>query len=260
MDGKIIEKRRFPSPNPKVNLYLVTYMSQGLKVKGYLAEPKATGEYDGLLYLRGGIKSVGMVRPSRITQFAQEGMIVFAPFYRGNRGGEGQEDFALEDRMDAYNGFALLRDYERVNQHRVHILGFSRGGVMALWTAIEKGKEATSLVTWAGVSDLILTYKERVDLRRMMKRVIGGTPNKYPERYVERTPLHQLEQIHAPVYIIHGKKDIHVGIEHAKKLEEQLHEWNKEVYVKYFDEYTHYIPPAVNRQLTAEICQWMKVQ
>lgn len=30
-----------------------------------------------------------------------------------------------------------------------------------------------SIVTWGGVSDMFLTYEERKDLRRMIKRVIG---------------------------------------------------------------------------------------
>ena len=32
------------------------------------------------------MQSIGMVRPSRIAQFAAQGFIVFAPYYRGNRG------------------------------------------------------------------------------------------------------------------------------------------------------------------------------
>ncbi|HZG74147.1 MAG TPA: hypothetical protein VEY51_21645, partial [Chondromyces sp.] len=105
----IVDQYIFPSPNPKVKLYMVTYLSGGLKVKGLLAEPVDEGVYDGFLYLRGGIKNVGMVRPARIAQFASEGFIVFAPFYRGNRGGEGNEDFAGEDREDAFSAFELLR-------------------------------------------------------------------------------------------------------------------------------------------------------
>ena len=46
---------------------------------------------------------------------------------------------------------------------------------MALWIAILRN-DITSLVTWAGVSDIYLTYEERLDMRKMMKRVIGGTP------------------------------------------------------------------------------------
>lgn len=50
---------------------------------------------------------------------------------------------------------------------------------MGILTAIEMGKSAASFVSWGGVSDMFLTYEERKDLRRMMKRVIGGTPKKY---------------------------------------------------------------------------------
>jgi dipeptidyl aminopeptidase/acylaminoacyl peptidase len=255
--GMILNVQRFPSPNPKIKLSIITYLSDGLKVKGLLAEPKGEALLDGFLYLRGGIKNVGKVRPARIAQFASEGFIVFAPFYRGNQGGEGNEDFAGDDREDAFAAFRLLTSHSRVK--RVHIFGFSRGGVMALLTAIQF-PEAASLVTWGGVSDMFLTYEERQDMRRMMKRVIGGTPTKYPERYEWRTPLNQIEKIKPPVLIIHGVKDHNVSVEHSYQLEKKLKANNKTVDSWYFQEYTHYFPPAVNRKVVADLTNWMKKQ
>jgi dipeptidyl aminopeptidase/acylaminoacyl peptidase len=257
-NGKIIKKVPFPSPNPHVELYEVVYFSEGLAVKGMLAEPKNNKVYDGFLYLRGGIKGVGMVRPARIAQFAQEGFIVFAPYYRGNLGGQGQEDFAGDDRWDAFSGFELLKGYQRVHPKRIHVFGFSRGGVMALLTGIHK-QDATSIVTWGGVSDMFLIYEERKDLRRMMKRVIGS-PNKYPERYEWRTPLYHIDRIQAPVLIIHGEEDQNVSIEHGKRLEKRLEELNKAVETKYFKGFTHYFPPATNREIVVMLCEWMKRQ
>ncbi|WP_395939798.1 alpha/beta hydrolase family protein [Bacillus sp. 03113] len=253
----IIQRERFPSPHPCIELSIITYISDGLKVKGMLAEPKDGQSYDGFLYLRGGIKNVGNVRPGRIIQFASEGFIVFAPFYRGNQGGEGNEDFAGADRGDAYSAFALLAMHPRVD--RVHVFGFSRGGVMALWTGIHF-QETASVVTWGGVSDMFLTYSERTDLRRMMKRVIGGTPAKYPERYESRTPLFEIVQIQAPVLIIHGVKDQNVSIEHAYRLENGLRELRKSVECWYFEAYTHYFPPGMNRKIVQELTSWMKKQ
>ncbi|MBO8178685.1 MAG: S9 family peptidase [Bacillus sp. (in: Bacteria)] len=258
-DGQIISKHPFPSPHPNIRLFLVTYWSRGLKVKGLLAEPKDERSYDGFLYLRGGIKNVGKVRPARIIQFAAEGFIVFAPFYRGNQGGEGNEDFAGDDRHDAFSGYELLRQHPRVKEGCIHIFGFSRGGVMALLTGLEK-KDAASLVTWGGVSNMVLTYEERKDLRRMMKRVIGGTPRKYPERYAWRTPLNQMNELHCPVLIIHGAKDENVSIQHAYELEEALKREGKCVETWYFPTFNHYFPPAVNRKVVKELCQWMKNQ
>jgi dipeptidyl aminopeptidase/acylaminoacyl peptidase len=254
-DSNIISVQRFPSPNPRVELSIITYLSDGLKVKGLLAEPKVGGILDGFLYLRGGIKNVGMVRPARIAQFASEGFIVFAPFYRGNQGGEGNEDFAGDDREDAFAAFRLLKSHRRVS--RIHLFGFSRGGVMALLTAIEY-PEAVSLVTWGGVTDMFLTYEERLDMRKMLKRVIGGTPAKYPERYEWRTPLFQLDKLTLPVLIIHGVKDTNVSVEHAYALEEGLKRCGKQVDTWFFEEYNHYFPPAVNRKVVSDLACWMK--
>src|SRR5690606_24427824 len=153
MDGTIIEKQRFPSPNPTIELFLITYWSKGLRIKGFLAEPKDVGNYDGFLYLRGGIKNVGKVRIGRIIQFASEGFVVMAPFYRGNQGGDGNEDFGGEDRFDAISAFKVLEQHEKVNPNRIHIFGFSRGGIMALLTAIYVSR-ACSVVSWGGVSDV----------------------------------------------------------------------------------------------------------
>jgi len=257
MKTTIIKKQKFPSPHPEIELSVITYLVDGLKVKGLLAEPKDDQMYDGFLYLRGGIKNVGKVRPARIVQFASEGFIVFAPFYRGNQGGDGNEDFAGEDRMDAFAAFNLLSSHNRVK--KVHIFGFSRGGVMALLTGI-RFPEAASVVTWGGVSDMSLTYVERKDLRRMMKRVIGGTPTKVPEQYQYRTPLYDLEQLEPPVLIIHGRKDTNVSVEHAYRLEDRLKALNKKVESWYFEQYTHYFPPAVNRQIVSDLTLWMKRQ
>jgi dipeptidyl aminopeptidase/acylaminoacyl peptidase len=256
-NGTIINAIKFPSPNPNVELTLVTYFSNGLRVKGLLAEPKYQKTKDAFLYLRGGIKSVGMVRPARIAQFAAEGFIVFAPFYRGNQGGEGNEDFGGEDREDAFAGVTLLKSLPAVQN--IHVFGFSRGGVMALWTAINF-PETASVVTWGGVSDMSLTYMERQDLRRMMKRVIGGTPTRYPEKYHERTPLYQLEKITVPVLIIHGVKDQNVSVQHAYLLENRLKALHKSVESWYFNDFTHYFPPLVNRRIVTDLTRWMKSQ
>ena len=109
MNNKMIHKQKFPSPHPGIELSIVTFDANGLKVKGLLAKPKDDQYYDGFLYLRGGIKNVGKVRPARIVQFAAEGFVVFAPYYRGNQGGEGNEDFAGDDREDAFSAFLLLK-------------------------------------------------------------------------------------------------------------------------------------------------------
>ncbi|WP_227396556.1 alpha/beta hydrolase family protein [Jeotgalibacillus aurantiacus] len=257
-DGVELTRNPYPSPVASVKMHEVIYWSDGLRVKGLLAEPAEEGIYDAFLYLRGGIKGVGMVRPSRIAQFAQQGFVVFAPYYRGNRGGEGNEDFAGEDRHDVFSAAAYLRDHPSVNG-RLHIFGFSRGGVMALQAAVEL-EHVTSLVTWGGVSDMELTYDERKDMRRMMKRVIGGSPKTQPESYKWRTPLYDAERIQCPVLIIHGVLDTNVTFEHALRLENRLKELGKHCETWYYEHFDHNFPPLENLGVVRKLTTWMKQQ
>lgn len=256
-NGSIYSMRKYPSPNPTIELTEITYWSQGLRVKGLLAKPKKEGNYEALLYLRGGLQYIGMVRPARIAQFANQGFIVFAPYYRGNRGGEGRDEVAGNDRYDAVYAVDLLKKIANVD--RVHLYGFSRGGLMALWTAILR-KDIKSVVTWAGVSSVISMYTERVDMRRTLKRIIGGSPQKCEEQYIERTPIFRVQEIDAPVLIIHGTEDQNVSIDQAYELEKKLLKEQKNVETWYSSGLKHHYPPHVNRQTINAICQWYKVK
>lgn len=258
-NGKINSRRLYPSPNPHIRLEEITYWSNGVKVKGLLAEPKVAGQYEGIIYLRGGIQHVGMVRPARIAQLASQGFVVFAPYYRGNRGGEGRDTFGGEDRYDAIYAVDVLKQSPLVQKERIHLFAFSRGGLMALWTAVLRN-DLTSVVTWAGVSDIVFTYKERRDMRRMMKRVIGGTPNSHPEGYRERNVLDRIAEINVPVLIIHGEKDQNVSFEQALILERALHLHQLPVETWYFPTFTHQFPAASNRQVVKDLCEWMRMQ
>ncbi|MGG0656619.1 alpha/beta hydrolase family protein [Rummeliibacillus pycnus] len=257
INGEIENVRDYPSPNPKVRLTEITYWSEGLRVKGLLATPITEAKYDGILYLRGGMQGVGMVRPARITQLASHGFIVFAPYYRGTRGGEGRDEFGGQDRFDAVNAVDVLKHF--CNLERIHIFAFSRGGMMALWTGILRD-DITSIVTWGGVSNTKFTYEERVDMRRMMKRVLGGSPQTNPFAYEERTPISRISEIDTPVLIIHGMLDKNVGFKHAQLLENGLKSLNKHVETWYYPEYTHFFPSEVNRKVVDGACQWMKLQ
>lgn len=258
-DGEIFNRKPYPSPNPQILLEEITYWSDGLKVKGLLAAPIADGKYEGIIYLRGGMQHVGMVRPARIAQFAAQGFVVFAPYYRGNRGGEGRDEFAGADRMDAVNAVDVLKQHPKMIVDRIHLFAFSRGGIMALWTAVLRD-DIISVVTWSGVSDIIFTYNERKDMRRMMKRVIGGTPNSMPDEYRKRTVLFRVNEIDASVLIIHGMKDDNVSFDQAILLEDALREHGRTYETWFFPDYTHYIPTSANAQLVRDLCSWMRRQ
>ncbi|WDF04285.1 MULTISPECIES: alpha/beta hydrolase family protein [Shouchella] len=255
----IIEKIRVPSPSRKIHLFEVTYKSSGFNVIGLMAEPINQTGLPGLLYLRGGIKTVGMVRSQRIIQWASEGFVVFAPYYRGNRGGEGREDFCGDDRFDAINGFDLLEQHPSVACEKgIHVVGFSRGGIMALWTGLYRPQTKT-VTSWNGITDMVLTYEERIDLRKMMKRVIGGTPWKYPDRYEARTPLKHLSSFSPKLLLIHGEKDQHVSSEHVYQLLDSIPEAKQhQVETWLFPEYEHHFPATAQATILKKAASWMQ--
>ncbi|MFC4355855.1 prolyl oligopeptidase family serine peptidase [Chryseomicrobium palamuruense] len=250
-----VHKHRIPSPHPDVKLEEVSYYSGPFIVKGWLASPREESNRS-IVYLRGGINQIGKVRAARIAQIASQGFVVFAPHYRGSFGGEGKDEFVGEDRQDAYAAVDYLKT---LGMKSIHLFAFSRGGIMALWTAVKR-PEVTSLVTWGGVSSIYLTYKERVDMRRMMKRIYGGSPNTAKEAFEARDVLTQLHQISCPVRIIHGELDTNVGFEHATLLEEGLKREGKQVETQYLQKHHHFVPDPLNRQIVREALEWMKRQ
>jgi dipeptidyl aminopeptidase/acylaminoacyl peptidase len=251
----MIKKERIADPAPDVSLYVVTYLSQGLKVKGYLAIPKNIVPCPAMIYCRGGIRKVGMVRIPRIVTLAQLGFVLFAPFYRGNEGGEGKEDFAGEDRYDVFDAIPFIQLLPEVRKGSVAIFGFSRGAMMALLAAKEC-KEIGPVVVWGGVSDLFLTYEERVDLRRMLKRVVGN-PVKQPEEYEKRSPVYWIEEVMNPVLIIHGKEDEKVSVEHALRLEKALQIHKKTYHRQLYNGEGHTFSELENKKALKIISKWI---
>ncbi|MBP1993367.1 alpha/beta hydrolase family protein [Paenibacillus eucommiae] len=232
-DGQILDKTAVRCYAKDVSLYIVTYSSQGLQVKGFLAVPEGVGPFPAIIYCRGGIRRVGMVRKRRVLSIARRGYVVFAPFYRGNEGGEGREDFCGEDRFDLYHALTLVHALPETLAEPIPLIGFSRGAMMALLAA----KDCTGVgpvVVWGGVSDLLHTYEERVDLRRMLKRVVGN-PHKQVEAYTDRSPVYWARGIQSPVLIVHGKQDEQVSISQAEKLASALEAAGKEYAMELFE-------------------------
>ncbi|RAP28354.1 hypothetical protein C2W64_04788 [Brevibacillus laterosporus] len=213
---------------PEVALFTVTYLSDNHPVKALLAIPdekliphqKVVEPLPALLYCRGGYKKIGRVQPLRISQMAAFGYAVVAPHYRGNEGASGRDEFGGAEMEDVHQAYFLLANIPFVDTNRIHLYGFSRGGMMALRAAMLPNRYA-SVVVWSGVSDMHLTYSERQDMRSLLKKIIGS-PDTVPHVYDSRSPVRQAEQITCPVLIIHGQVDENVGVEHATRLAKAL--------------------------------------
>ncbi|HDJ7157137.1 TPA: S9 family peptidase, partial [Staphylococcus aureus] len=146
----------------------ITYLSDDLQVKALMMTPHH--EVNRIVvYLRGGKGQVGRVRAGRLMQFSDSQTLVIGPYYRGNNGSEGKDEFYRGDLNDVTQLLRLLHD--KYPHAFIHMVGFSRGGLQGLLTF--QDLPVTSYTIWGGVSDIDLMYEERVDLRGMLRRMIG---------------------------------------------------------------------------------------
>ncbi len=242
------------------NIIRITYQSAAYQVIGFMARPdvgKVKGKLPGLVYCRGGIGRVGMVRPEWVQAFASRGFVVMAPAYRGNEGGEGRDEFGGADVEDTNAAVRYLRELPEVDPDRVSIMGFSRGAVNAFQTAIEE-PGVHRLVLWGGVSDLAATYEERVDLRRMLRRVIGGTPVRKSENYQKRSAIYHAAEISCPVLIVHGTADEQVEVTHAYRMIEALHQAGKPFAAHLYDGIGHHPPEPIWSAVVDRWTEWLR--
>lgn len=273
----------------------LTYMSDGLKVKGYLCHPSGfdmpveewsdrirrfyhteelpirqlagsvhpetqdirSRKWPVFIYCRGGIGKVGSVKTDWLEQFSHIGRhIVFAPCYRGAEGGEGRDEFGGNDKEDVLSAYRFLESLPFVDAERISVMGFSRGSINAAHTAVEAAK-VNKLILWGGVSDLAQTYEERIDLRRMLKRVIGGSPAKKPEAYRKRSPIFMADQINCPVLVMHGTDDQQVDFSHGIQIYDKLKENGAETELHRYEGYGHHLPHEVHIEAIKRMFQWI---
>ncbi|MGD8190807.1 alpha/beta hydrolase family protein [Brevibacillus ginsengisoli] len=255
LSNLILETEPLQSPQVDVELFTITYLSQGLRVKAMLAIPRGSGPFPALLYCRGGMRQIGRVRKERIAQLASFGYIVLAPHYRGNEGGEGRDEFGGEDRQDVYSAYDILKDMPLVIPERISLYGFSRGGIMAMLAAIEREGFYAAIV-WSGVVDLLLTFEERQDMRRMLKRVVGH-PEKQREAYLARSPIYRVDEVDCPVLIIHGTEDQNVGVEHARRLAQALEVHQKPYEIWLAEGASHLFDSMEIKEYTCRMFDWL---
>ncbi|MDH9160904.1 alpha/beta hydrolase family protein [Staphylococcus succinus] len=246
-----INKKRMPVDVPTHIFEEVTYQIDGLHVRGLLMTPKQQVKRI-VIYLRGGKGQVGKVRTGRLLQFSNEQTLVFGPYYRGNNGSEGKDEFYGKDLNDVTSAIRIL-NHKYPNVH-IHMIGFSRGGLQGLLTF--QDLPVSSYTIWGGVPDIYLMYEERVDLRGMLKRMVGH-PKKQSEAYQQRDAISKITKSSPPILIVHGGKDHQVGIHQAYYLAEQLDKIGATYRTFYQMEEGHVPKPFALDKALNTVKQWM---
>ncbi|PTE66648.1 dipeptidyl aminopeptidase [Staphylococcus devriesei] len=249
----IIKNKKMPITSETHDFEEITYTVDGLKLKALQMVPSREEVQRIVIYLRGGKGQVGRVRAARLMQFANEQTLVVGPYYRGSSGSEGQDEFCNADLKDVTYLIRILK--QQYPNAFLHMIGFSRGGLQGLLTF--QDYPVDSYIIWGGVSDVRLMYEERVDLRGMLRRMVGH-PKKNAAQYDKRDAVKSIDSQSPPILIVHGGKDKQVNIDQAHYLEKQLKVKNAKYETIYQPNEGHVPRPEAMKEALTYVKNWMK--
>ncbi len=203
----------------------------GLEIQGWLY--RACGRAKGtIVCVHGGPTwHQGDAYHLEAQAFWTAGFNVLVPNYRGSTG------FSLSyqslimrtgwgglEQDDIRTGIEALLSRGIANPGEVGITGLSYGGY-STWHAVTHFPLdlVAAGAPICGMTDLVMDYElTRPDLRPLTARMMGGTPSECLERYTERSPIHRVDQIKAPLLIVQGMRDPNVPADHVCEILPQL--------------------------------------
>lgn len=270
--AEMMEHKRFPFPMTEagyaasinrlmkaaegVVMHDIAYLSDGLKVTGVEVLPDfAAGEKGPLiLYNRGGSGEYGALTPAQVGFFMVPLALemrggVLATNYRGNSGGEGQDEFGGAEVEDVLRLITLGQQQPWWDGKNIFLIGWSRGGMMA-YLASKAGAPLTAMVSGAAPTDWA---GNTVVLPRMEELFERRVPDYHANREAllsARSAMYWPEAITTPTLIMHGAKDERIDVEDARRLYAALKALGRDVKYVEFPEGDHFM--AAHRQSIIE--------
>lgn len=198
-----------------VDVFGITYWSDGLRVKGFMLQPKAEGIYPCIIYNRGGsldygtlthyVSSIGL---GELARLASAGYLIVASQYRGNGGGEGQEEYGGAEINDVLHLIPLLAHSAVADTSRIGVFGWSRGGAMTFQTLKRTNKIKVAAVGGAG-TDYLAIAKNTPFLDKYWSEWVPGYAEDRITTLQQRSVIHWVDQLprNVPVLLLHGNLD-----------------------------------------------------
>lgn len=213
---------------------LVTVSSfDGRDIPGFLTLPDAfkSGETPVIVDIHGGPESQRRPTFDSLTQyFVSSGYAVFEPNVRGSSG-YGAEYAALDDverRMDSVADLAAcadwLMDHEAIDPDRIVAKGGSYGGFMVLAALTEYPDRWAAGIDIVGIANFVTFLENTGSWRREHREAEYGSLADDREFLASISPINNIENIRAPLFVIHGKNDPRVPVGEAEQIAEAASE------------------------------------
>lgn len=141
-------------------------------------------------------------------------------FYRAGRlqWGKAMQDDVTDGTLWAIEQGIAARD-------RVCIFGGSYGGYAAVWGVIKEPDLYQCSVGYVGVFDMPLFFRgdgSDASRSRNIDQFIKSHVGEGDEYMRSISPVHHVDKIKVPVFIVHGSKDVRVPIVHANNLRQAM--------------------------------------
>jgi dienelactone hydrolase len=212
------------------SITVLKYRSDGLDIKAFVAHPSGAADRLPVIVLnRGGVgegAAIGIRNFYIIVEMrelAAMGYVVVASQYRGVDGALGRDEVGGADLNDVFNLLPVVRGLNRVDATRLFMLGFSRGGQMALQAA-RKGFPARAVAVVGAPTDWAEAQRVSPGLQQLARETWPDYESRSKEHSRERSAVEWAGEIKAPVLIAHGEDDQAVPVSQARTLARRLTE------------------------------------
>ncbi|WP_247729446.1 S9 family peptidase [Halovivax limisalsi] len=211
-----------------------------LAVPGFLTLPQGANEdartsaEDGapvIVDIHGGPESQRRPSFSGVKQyFLDRGYAYFEPNVRGSSG-YGTEYASLDDaenRMDSVADVAAcvewLSDQAAVDPDRIACMGGSYGGFMVLAALTEYPHLWAAGVDVVGIANFVTFLENTGDWRRSLREAEYGSLEDDREFLESISPINHVDEIEAPLFVLHGENDPRVPVGEAEQIVEEARE------------------------------------
>jgi dipeptidyl aminopeptidase/acylaminoacyl peptidase len=222
---KFVEKYHFLK---NVEMYEITYLSDGLKIQSFAAIPKKEGKHPVIIYNRGGNRDFGALqlfkgkakRPVAyyFSKLANEGYVVIGCNYRGCGKSEGNDEFGGKDVNDVINLIEVVKEIPEADTEKIGMYGWSRGGMMTYLT-LPKTNQIKAAIVGGAPSDV--TIIDRPDMETgVYAELIPNYWNNKEEELKKRSAYYFADKFskNVPILLLHGNSDWRVKSTNSLKL------------------------------------------
>ena len=245
---------------------LIKYRSpDGVKLSGWLYRPKgATGALPMVFNYHGGPE--GQARPT-LSPDAQalvaNGIAVFAPNVRGSSG-FGKAFMAMDD---GAKRVASVRDIKATTDalvkrgladpKRLGIMGGSYGGYMVMAGVTQYPDMFAAGANLFGIVNFESFFRETEPWMAAISTTEYGNPATEAAMLKALSPIHKLDRIKTPLFVLHGANDTNVPVVEAEQIVTSLKARGVPVQYTLFPDEGHGWRKIVNRvRSTTEIAQF----